>query len=104
MAKAGTPAGLITTTVFQNLALSEMAALGAASLPLLVVHGALDPLPARSSCGMEVRVRVPRGASPGTYASVILVSNVPERISAATAARSTLPTFSIACASTSRLA
>jgi hypothetical protein len=38
----------------------------------------LDPLPARSSCGMEVRVRVPRGASPGTYASVILVSNVPE--------------------------
>ena len=37
----------------------------------------LDPLPARSSCGIEVRLRVPAGAEPGTYASLILVSNVP---------------------------
>jgi hypothetical protein len=38
VARAGTPAGLISTTVFQNLALSEMAALGATALPLLVVQ------------------------------------------------------------------
>ena len=38
MAKAGTPAGLITTTVFQRLALGEMAALGASGLPLLVIQ------------------------------------------------------------------
>lgn len=37
MAKRGTPSGLIATTVFQNLAVSEMAALGAA-LPLLVIQ------------------------------------------------------------------
>jgi len=38
LAKAGTPAGLITTTVFQRLALGEMAALGATGLPLLVIQ------------------------------------------------------------------
>ncbi|HEU5191126.1 MAG TPA: hypothetical protein VFX14_15685 [Methylomirabilota bacterium] len=38
MAKQGTPAGLISTTVFQKLALSEMTALGATTLPLLVVQ------------------------------------------------------------------
>jgi hypothetical protein len=38
----------------------------------------LEPLPARSSCGIEVRARVPPGTVPGTYVSVILVSNVPE--------------------------
>jgi hypothetical protein len=38
----------------------------------------LDPLPARSSCGIEVRCHVPPGSAPGSYASVILVSNVPE--------------------------
>jgi len=38
LAKAGTPAGLITTTVFQRLALGEMAALGASGLPLLVIQ------------------------------------------------------------------
>lgn len=38
MAKQGTPAGLISTTVFQKLALSEMTALGATMLPLLVVQ------------------------------------------------------------------
>ena len=38
MAKQGTPAGLISTTVFQKLALSEMNALGATTLPLLVVQ------------------------------------------------------------------
>ena len=37
MAKRGTPSGLIATTVFQNLAVSEMAALGAV-LPLLVIQ------------------------------------------------------------------
>jgi hypothetical protein len=39
---------------------------------------ALEPLPARSSCGIEVRACVPPGTAPGTYVSVILVSNVPE--------------------------
>jgi hypothetical protein len=38
----------------------------------------LDPLPARSSCGVELRCRVPPGATPGGYASLILVSNLPE--------------------------
>ena len=38
----------------------------------------LEPLPARSSCGIEVRACVPAGAPPGTYVSVVLVSNVPE--------------------------
>ncbi|HEX2375682.1 MAG TPA: hypothetical protein VHO93_17015 [Actinomycetota bacterium] len=37
-----------------------------------------DPLPARSSCGVELRCRVPPGATPGGYASLILVSNLPE--------------------------
>jgi hypothetical protein len=39
---------------------------------------AVDPLPPRGSCGIEVRCRVPPDAAPGTYVSVILVSNVPE--------------------------
>jgi hypothetical protein len=38
----------------------------------------LEPLPARSSCGIEVRACVPPGTTPGTYVSVILVANVPE--------------------------
>ncbi|MGH3874031.1 MAG: hypothetical protein ACRDSR_21445 [Pseudonocardiaceae bacterium] len=38
----------------------------------------LDPLPARSSCGIEVRVRVPPSAAPDTYVSMILASHVPE--------------------------
>jgi hypothetical protein len=38
----------------------------------------LDPLPARSSCGVELRCRVPPGATSGGYASLILVSNLPE--------------------------
>jgi hypothetical protein len=38
LAKGGTPAGLISTTVFQRLAVSEMAALGVAGLPLLVIE------------------------------------------------------------------
>jgi hypothetical protein len=38
----------------------------------------VDPLPPRGSCGIEVRCRVPPGAAPGTYVSVVLVSNVPE--------------------------
>lgn len=38
----------------------------------------LDPLPPRSSCGIEVRIPVPAAATPGTYASVILASNAPD--------------------------
>jgi hypothetical protein len=38
----------------------------------------LDPLPARSSCGIEVRLSVPPATPPGTYMSVILASNLPE--------------------------
>lgn len=38
----------------------------------------LDPLPPRSSCGIEVRLAIPPTANPGTYVSVILASNVPE--------------------------
>jgi hypothetical protein len=38
----------------------------------------VDPLPPRGSAGIEVRCRVPPGAAPGSYVSVILVSNVPE--------------------------
>jgi hypothetical protein len=38
----------------------------------------LDPLPPRSSCGIEVRMTIPLSADPGTYVSVILASNVPE--------------------------
>jgi hypothetical protein len=38
----------------------------------------LDPLPARSSCGIEVRVRVPPSAAPGTYMSVVMATNVPD--------------------------
>lgn len=38
----------------------------------------LDPLPARSSCGIEVRLCVPQSAEPGSYVSVILASNVPD--------------------------
>jgi hypothetical protein len=38
----------------------------------------VDPLPPRGSAGIEVRCQVPPGAAPGTYVSVILVSNVPE--------------------------
>ena len=52
MAKQGTPAGLISTTVFQKLALSEMAALGATTLPLLVVQ---HPLGGEKSEGVSRR-------------------------------------------------
>ncbi len=38
MAKRGTPAGLIGTTAFQGLAVSEMGAQGVSALPLLVVE------------------------------------------------------------------
>ena len=37
MARGGIPAGLITTTVFRGLAVSEMASLGVNGLPLLVI-------------------------------------------------------------------
>ena len=35
---AGTPAGLIGTTAFQGLAVSELAALGVSGMPLLIVE------------------------------------------------------------------
>ena len=38
LAKGGTPAGLISTTAFQNMALSGMTALGVTGLPLLVIQ------------------------------------------------------------------
>ena len=47
------PAGLITTTVFQRLALGEMAALGATALPLLVIE---HPLGGESTDGVSRRV------------------------------------------------
>lgn len=37
----------------------------------------LDPLPARSSCGIEVTLAPPAGTEPGTYVSVVLATNVP---------------------------
>jgi len=45
LARGGTPAGLISTTVFQVLALGEMAALGATGLPLLVIQHPLGGEP-----------------------------------------------------------
>jgi hypothetical protein len=53
VARGGTAAGLITTTVFQKLALSEMAALGATGLPLLVIQ---HPLGGESPEGVNRRV------------------------------------------------
>jgi hypothetical protein len=38
LAKSGTPAGLIATTAFQGLAVSELGALGVSGLPLLVIE------------------------------------------------------------------
>src|SRR5205809_7338305 len=38
LAKTGTPSGLIATSAFQGLAVSELGALGVAGLPLLVVE------------------------------------------------------------------
>lgn len=38
----------------------------------------LDPLPARSTCGIEVCLRVPSDATPGSYVSVVMATNLPE--------------------------
>src|SRR2546430_13600113 len=38
LGKTGTPSGLIATSAFQGLAVSELGALGVAGLPLLVVE------------------------------------------------------------------
>ena len=51
--KSGTPAGLITTTVFEKLALAEMAALGATSLPVLVIQ---HPLGGEGAEGVSQRI------------------------------------------------
>jgi hypothetical protein len=37
VARAGTPAGLVGTTVFQRLAVDEMTSLGITGMPLLLV-------------------------------------------------------------------
>src|SRR6185436_8032391 len=51
--KIGTPAGLIATTVFQKLAQAEMTALGATSLPVLVIQ---HPLGGEGLDGVSQRV------------------------------------------------
>jgi hypothetical protein len=38
----------------------------------------LDPLPGRSSCGIEVRVQVPPDTVPGQYVTVLMAANVPD--------------------------
>jgi hypothetical protein len=48
VAKQGTPAGLIGTTAFQGLAVSEMSAQGVSALPLLVVSAPKPSAAARS--------------------------------------------------------
>src|SRR5262249_58148736 len=53
-AKAGWPGGVITPTVFQGLALSEIGALGVAGLPLLVLE---HPLGGERSEGVTRRAR-----------------------------------------------
>ena len=53
MARAGTPAGLISTTVFQKLAVAEMAALGATGLPVLIID---HPLGGEGPDGVAHRV------------------------------------------------
>ena len=53
LAERGTPAGLISTTAFQRLALGEMAALGASGLPLLVIEHPLGGQPVE---GVDRRV------------------------------------------------
>jgi hypothetical protein len=39
---------------------------------------ALEPLPPRSSCGVDVRLCVPAATPPGSYVSIIMVTNVPD--------------------------
>jgi hypothetical protein len=39
---------------------------------------ALEPLPGRSSCGIEVRCAPPSGAVPGRYVSALLATGVPD--------------------------
>jgi hypothetical protein len=53
MARGGTPAGLISTTVFEKLARSEMAALGVTGLPLLLIQ---HPLGGELPDGVDRRV------------------------------------------------
>jgi hypothetical protein len=52
VAKAGTPAGLVGTTVFQRLAVGEMTALGITGMPLLLVD---HPLGGERSEGVARR-------------------------------------------------
>ena len=54
MARGGIPAGLITTTVFRTLALSEMASLGVNGLPLLVID---HPLGGEKPDGVSQRAQ-----------------------------------------------
>jgi hypothetical protein len=54
VAKGGTPAGLIGTTAFQGLALSELQALGITGLPLLIVE---HPLGGEKPDGVKRRAQ-----------------------------------------------
>src|SRR5438874_12100775 len=110
LAKAGTPSGLIGTTAFQGLAVSELGALGVAGLPLLVVEHplggerpeaiarrarqAVEQLaslighPETSATGGTLRVGAPRTSlRPSTVvsdlASPVTVSDTPEALLAA---------------------
>ena len=68
LAKAGTPAGLIATTAFQGLAVSELSALGVAGLPLLVIEHPLggerpDGVARRSRQALEQLASLIAGAA-----------------------------------------
>jgi hypothetical protein len=54
VAKLGTPSGLIATTAFQGLAVSELTSLGVAGLPLLVIQ---HPLGGERAESVEGRAR-----------------------------------------------
>ena len=54
LAKGGTPAGLIATTVFRGLAIGELEALGVSGLPLLVID---HPLGGEKPEGVARRAR-----------------------------------------------
>src|SRR5205807_329064 len=70
LAKAGTPAGLIATTAFQGLAVSELSALGVAGLALLVIEHPLggerpDAVARRSQQALEQLASLISGAGRG---------------------------------------
>jgi hypothetical protein len=60
--QGGTPAGLITTSVFERLAQGEMSALGALGLPLIVIE---HPLGGEAPEGVGRRVAQAADQLPG---------------------------------------